>query len=101
MDLHDVGGDALGAARDDRNLIAAARDHHLVGEMDTVGRVQHESVLGVAAQMPHGHAFEQGRSERGDEAVHIGDDLIAQHEAVRVRPAIRIARQLALPVGRD
>ena len=86
MNLHDIGGQPLGAARNDRNLITAGRDHHLIGEMDTVGRIEHEAVLRVAAQMPHSHAFQQRRIERGDEGVHIGDDFVSQHEAVRVRP---------------
>ena len=51
--------------------------------------------------MPHRDAFAQRRAERSDEIVQVGDDLVAQHEAVRVRPAIGKARQLALPVRRD
>ena len=101
MDLHDVGRQTLRATRDDRNLIAAGRNHHLFGEMDAVGRIKHEAMLRVAAQMPHRDAFAQRRAERADEIVHVGDNLIAQHEAVRVRTAIRKARQLALPVWRN
>ncbi len=40
MDLHDVGGKPLGAARDNRNLIAAGRDDDLIGEVNSVGRIE-------------------------------------------------------------
>ena len=93
-------GQPLGAAWDHRDLIAAARDHDLLREVNAVRRFQHKAMLIVAAQLTHGDAFQQGRIERGDEGVHICDDLVAQHEAVRVRPLIGKARQLALPVRR-
>ena len=36
MDLQDVAGEPFGAARDDGDLIAARRDHHLIGDMEFV-----------------------------------------------------------------
>ena len=58
MNLHDVGGQPLGTARHDRDLITAGREHHLIGEVNSVGRIEHETVLGVAAQMTHRYAFQ-------------------------------------------
>ncbi len=99
MGLHDVSGQALRTAGDDRDLIAARGDHHLVGDVEPIGHVEREAVLSVAAQAFDRDPLQQRRVERGNERVDVVDDLIAQHEAVRIGALVREAGQLALPVG--
>src|SRR5580698_9556457 len=101
MNLHDVGRQPLGATWDNRDLITAGGDHNLVSEVKAVGRIKRKAMLRVATQLSYRHAFEQRRIEGGNEAVHVGDNFIAYHEAVGVRPLIGKAGQLALPVWGD
>jgi hypothetical protein len=101
VNLHDVVGQLFGAARDNRNLVAAGRDDHLLGEVNAVGCVQHKAVLGIGAHLAHVDTFPQRRIKRRDKGIHIGDDLFAQHEAVWIGPVVGKARELALPIRRD
>ncbi len=100
VDLYDIGRETFGAARYDRNLIAAGCDHHLVGDVDTAGRLQREAVVRIAPKALDHDTFAQWRCEGGDEAVDVIDDLVANHETVGIVARVGKAWKLTLPIRR-
>src|SRR6202030_39856 len=58
------------------------------------------AVVRIALEALDRDAFAQRRLERGDEAVDVIDDLMANHKAMRIVAPVGKARQLALPVRR-
>jgi hypothetical protein len=63
VELENVRRQSLRTARDDWDLVAAGRDHDLIGRVAAGAGIKHEPVLTVAAQASHGHAFAQWRIE--------------------------------------
>jgi len=82
-------------------VIDADRHDHPVGAQLAPVGAQPVAAAGSRCYLLHGDAFAQRRLEVGPEALHPGDDLVLDHEAVRVVAVIGVAGQLALPVRRD
>ena len=98
--LH-AGREFLGYAWDGSDLIAASGDDDLVGGEIAVGGAQFKAAIAAAPGEPfHGGAFHYGWAEGFGVGLDVFDDLLFHHEAVRVRPGIGKAGELALPVGR-
>jgi hypothetical protein len=47
----------------------------------------------------HRHPFPHRRVDPAGEAAHVGNDVLAAHEALRIRPLVRKFGQATLPVG--
>ena len=84
-----------GGSREMRPSVRAGRDHEDVGGEVAVGRPQHETVAPAfdaldIDSLAHGRA--------GGVALEVADDLVPQHEPVRIEPVVGAARQLHGPV---
>ncbi len=100
--LHDRSRQLLGHARHHRLVVAARGHHHLVGGEAAGAGVDRVAVrLAGLRHLLDRHALEGRRLHLLDEAGQPGVDLVLDHEAVRIVAAVRPARQVALPVGRD
>ena len=101
MDLHDRFGQALGLARDLRQVIAAHR-HDDVGRREGAGRGgKREGPVGSSRQARHGDALPDRRRDARGKVFDVADDVVLHHEAVGIRARIGKPREAALPVRRD
>jgi hypothetical protein len=101
VDLRDRGRQLLGHARDDRGVVAAGRDDDLARGVVALRGLDREEAVLAPRDARDRDALMDRRVHLGDEGREVGDDLVLLHEPVRVRPVIRVARQVALPVRRD
>ena len=96
-----AGGQPLGHARNGGSVIRAGRQHHLPGGEVAAAGGDLEAVASVSPQPGHLGVLLHRRPERVGVAFYVGDDLFPGHEAVWIWPLVRVAGQLALPVGCD
>ncbi len=101
VQLGQVVGQGVGAGRHLGLVVDAHRHDHPVGAQRAPVGAHPVAAAGSRRDLLHGDAFPQRRRKGSPEALHPGDDLVLDHEAVRVVAVIGVAGQPALPVRRD
>ena len=101
MHLQDRRIDGSGERRDDRVVVAAGGDHHLVGLERSCAGLQQIAAGLATRQSVDRDAAPDRRIEAAHVVVEIGDDLVLDHEAIGIVAPIGMAGQGALPVRRD
>jgi len=100
MDVRDVVVEALGEARQRREMVAADRNDDRRGVPDA-SRRRHDEPAVFVGEVRHLDAFAHRRRERRSIRLDVLHDLVLHHEAVGIVARIGKAGQLALPVRRD
>ena len=100
MQLRDRASQPFGHSGDVGHVIPADGEHHRIGAQCTAVRFQQKSAVGPAFERRDGDALEHRRCDMLGVVLDIGDDLVAQHEALWIAAAVRKTRKLTLPIGR-
>ena len=101
MQLDDVLGQPFGQPRLERHLVRAGGEHDMVGGQFAGRRREPEP---AARQLPQPRRLD-ALVQRDVELLHVrlevGDDLVPDHEPVRIVARVREPRQTTLPIRRD
>ena len=100
MELEDRGGKTFGDPWNVGLMVAADGEDDGVRGGGTVGGVDQEATVGSGDQRDP-DAFLQRRFDATGVVLHIGDDIVTDHETVRIVAGVIEAGQFALPVRRD